>query len=75
MKIDPSTTVRNLVAALPSSKALLKRLGISNGPPDERTLEQACTQAQVPIEEFLDKLDDIDWNSETGRRESSDFSF
>ncbi len=71
MRIDPSTTIRDLIAAIPSSEAVLKRLGVSKGPPDGRTLEQACTEARIPIENFLNTLEGIDWNAEAPPRNSS----
>jgi hypothetical protein len=66
MKIDPSTNLRDLVAALPSAEPVLRGLGmLSSGAPDGRTLEQACTQAGVRVDEFLSDLDAVDWNTET----------
>jgi hypothetical protein len=45
---------------------VLRGLGmLSSGAPDGRTLEQACTQAGVRVDEFLSDLDAVDWNTET----------
>lgn len=72
MNIDPSTTLYHLVAAIPSSEVLLKRLGMTKGPADERTLEQACNDAHIPVEVFLKHLDNIDWDAETVPRKTSE---
>ncbi len=66
MNIDPNTTLSDLVAALPSSGTILKWLNISNGLGDARTLERACADAQIPIEEFLNSLDKVDWQQRDG---------
>ncbi len=71
MRIDPSTTIRDLIAAIPSSEAVLKQLGIYNPPPDGRSLEEACTEARIPIERFLNTLEGIDWNAESPPQNSS----
>lgn len=65
MNIDPNTTVRRLVAALPSSIAILSRLGISADQHDERTLDRACNDAGIAMESLLKDLENIDWGSES----------
>jgi hypothetical protein len=64
MKLDPDTPISRLVAALPSSGALLARMGLSSDGDDTRTLRQACADAGVSIEAVFEALDRLDWDAE-----------
>ena len=64
MNLDPNTKVRSLVAALPSSAVVLRSIGIADAEDDERTIQQACSEASVAVEEFLSNLGKIDWNAD-----------
>jgi len=64
MHIDPNTTIRGLIAALPTLAPLLNSMGVSNGAHDERTLQQACSDAGIPMETIFKLLDDLDWDAE-----------
>jgi hypothetical protein len=64
MKLHPNTTIGRLLAALPSSGAVLDRMGIPSNGEDHRTLEQACADAKVSIESLFEALDRLDWDRE-----------
>jgi len=64
MRLHPDTTIGSLLAALPSSGALLHRMGLSSNVEDDRTLQQACADAGVPIEAVFEALDNLDWDAE-----------
>jgi hypothetical protein len=64
MKLHPDTSIRKLIAALPSSSALLARMGLSGNAEDDRTLRQACAEAGVSIEALFEALDRLDWDAE-----------
>jgi iron-sulfur cluster repair protein YtfE (RIC family) len=64
MKLHPDTTIRKLVVALPSSSALLARMGLSSNVEDDRSLRQACADAGISIEALFEALDTLDWDAE-----------
>lgn len=65
MKVDPNTTVGNLLRAIPSSAVAFEVLGITVANQQEQTLERVCQQAGISFDKLLETLDGIDWEAET----------
>ncbi len=64
LNIDPNTSVGKLVLAIPSSVAVLTQLGISPQFDRDRTLQDACTEHGLTVEDFLRALNAVDWDQE-----------
>jgi hypothetical protein len=64
MTIDPKTTVGQLITALPSTMPLLQGYGISPQQSSDKSLCEVLTDVHVDLEEFLQALNEIDWNAE-----------
>lgn len=64
MTLDPDTTVRQLITALPSTEAILQSYGLSAQRMIDEPLWRALTDRGVNVEEFLNALDAIDWSAE-----------
>ncbi len=66
VKLDPNTTVASLLSAIPSSGVVFEKLGIgSPGDTEKRTLGQVCADCGIPFEDFLLRLNEIDWHNES----------
>jgi hypothetical protein len=63
VKVDPDTTVANLLTAIPSSALVLKRFGMASGDAN-KTLQQACADRGIEFEQFIRAMNAIDWNKE-----------
>ncbi len=72
MRLDPQTTVGSLLRAVPSSATIFERFGIEADPSEEKTLEQVCTGRNVRIQEFLQAMDEVDWNKESPENSRSE---
>lgn len=71
MKLDPETTIRSLLAAVPSSAVALDKLGVGVDGNEDKTLQQLCMEKGMQFEEFLRVMDDLDWEKETPPRHPS----
>lgn len=65
MKLDPNTTVGNLLRAIPSSAAAFQVLGIAVAKKQTQTLDDVCGEAGITFDQFLIAMDGIDWEEET----------
>jgi hypothetical protein len=65
MELDPDTTLGSLLVAIPSSVVILKKIGISTDGNEEKTLKQVCTDRGLEFQQFLQAMDEIDWNNES----------
>ena len=65
MKVDPETTVSNLLAAIPSSVAVFEKLRIKTIGTENKTLEQVCADHGIALQQFLRAMDEIDWHAES----------
>jgi hypothetical protein len=72
VKLDPETNVARLLAAIPSSALVLKRLGMVSSSEPNRTLRQACADRGIEFEQFLQAMNAIDWNDEVPATGESD---
>lgn len=70
MKLDLDVTVARLLAAIPSSALVMKKLGITTDGNEHKTLQQVCADHRITPKEFLEAMDKIDWNKESAARES-----
>jgi hypothetical protein len=73
MMIDPNTTVRRLLGAIPSCTIVFEEFNIQTSGSEEKTLESVCTAHGISVDEFLQAVEDLDWdqdfeNSPTARR-------
>ncbi|MGH9739041.1 MAG: hemerythrin domain-containing protein [Candidatus Acidiferrales bacterium] len=57
MKIDVSTTIKDIVAEVPNAIAILRNFGISLDREEDRALGLACQSAGVPVEDVVCSLD------------------
>ena len=64
MKLDPDTTVAELLAAIPSSTLVFSKFEILSDPNENRTLQQICADHGIEFEQFLGAMNEIDWNKE-----------
>ena len=64
MILDAKTTVDQLVNALPSSRAVLQAYGLSLHDLGDQPLWEVITDRHIPLDDFLDDLDEIDWSVE-----------
>lgn len=64
MKLDPETPLGDLLAAIPSSSQVLRRLGIATDGCEGKSLHQVCQDNGIALEEFLQALDQVDWDEE-----------
>jgi hypothetical protein len=65
VKLDPNTTVASLLVAIPSSRVVFEKLGIRSVSDNEnKTLVQLCADCGITFEEFLLRIDEIDWHKE-----------
>lgn len=65
MRLDPHTTVANLLAAIPSSALAFDRLGIIAQGNGSKSLQEVCADGGVSMEDFLRVMNEIDWNRES----------
>ena len=70
MEVDPNTTVGQLLGAIPSSSVVFDKFAIRRSAADNKTLEAACTERGIRLEEFLQAIEDLDW-SEQGQDPSA----
>ncbi len=64
MKLDPETLLGDLLEAIPSSSQVLRRLGIATDGCKDKSLHQACQDSNIALEEFLQAMDEVDWEEE-----------
>ena len=64
MRLDPDTTVGGLLAAIPSSALVFKQFGIRPNGYRDMTLQQVCAERGIDFNQFLQALDQIDWQQE-----------
>lgn len=64
MKLDPETPLGDLMAAIPSSSQVLRRLGIATDGSKDKSLHQACQDSGIALEDFLRAMDEVDWEEE-----------
>ena len=67
MRLDPNTKVANLLKAMPSCATAFEKLGIGISQVESESLQQACMEHGVRLEEFLRAMDEIDWSDESFR--------
>lgn len=72
MNIDPNTTVGKLLEAIPSTAAVFDKFGMRTSGSDEKTLDSMCADYGIHVQEFLDGIDNIDWNEESLGRSTAD---
>ncbi len=65
MKLDPNTTVVALLMGVPSCANVFRSLGITPGDHGNKTLQQVCGEAGITFEDFLRRVDEIDWEQES----------
>jgi hypothetical protein len=71
VRLDPKTTVANLLTAIPSSFLVFNKLGIATSGNEAKALGDVCSEFGIHVEEFLKEMDGIDWNEEVPPRELS----
>lgn len=60
MKINESTTIKDIVAEVPGSSAILQNFGIGLDPQGDRPLDLACQAAGVRVDDVVDALEQSD---------------
>lgn len=65
MKLEPDVTVANLLAAIPSSALVLRKIGIVSDANENKSLQQICADHGIPFDDFLRAMDEIDWTEES----------
>ncbi len=73
MKLDPQTTIADLLRALPSSALVFEKLGIHPTNKENTSLQQVCADRGIDLAEFLRELDEIDWEKESLGGQDSHF--
>lgn len=64
MTLDPKTKVANLLRAIPSANAVLKRLNILTNGNEDRTLDEICAESGIAFDLFLRRMNELNWNEE-----------
>jgi hypothetical protein len=64
LRLDPKTTIANLLTAIPSSFLVFDKLGISIRGNEAKALGDVCSEFGIRLEDFLAELDGIDWDQE-----------
>ena len=64
MNIDSNTKVSRLLLAIPSSALVFEQFAINTSECGERSLEQACEDGGIGVEQFLQALENLDWGRE-----------
>jgi hypothetical protein len=65
--LDPETRLQELLNAIPSSSKVLRRFGIEPDGNEEKKLGWICQYQGVPFEDFLQAMDELDWDEEIGK--------
>jgi hypothetical protein len=65
IRLDPQTTVASLLLAVPSARIIFDRLGIAVRGSESQTLQQVCLDRDIGLEDFLNIMNEIDWNEES----------
>lgn len=74
MRLDPNTTIENLLRAIPSSSVVFEKLRIRVSGSEKRALQDACAEQGVDLSQFLRELDEINWDKEPSEREAQQAS-
>ncbi|HWF48896.1 MAG TPA: hypothetical protein VG168_17945 [Bryobacteraceae bacterium] len=64
MTLDPNTKLANLLDAIPSAAAVLKRFDILTRGNEDKILGELCAQRGIPFDTFLKGMNEVDWNDE-----------
>lgn len=68
MKLESNTTIASLVSALPSTVVVFSRFGIPIAGSENRTVQEVCRQHNVPSEDLLRAIEELDWDGESPLR-------
>ncbi len=69
MSVMTEKTVRELAVAMPAATRIFERLGIDYCCGGNRTLEQACQAAHVPVDQVMDSLEVADETARAARKD------
>jgi regulator of cell morphogenesis and NO signaling len=71
MSLTTAKTVRELALEFPNATRVFEKLGIDYCCGGNRSLEEACAAANLPVEEILDSLEMAEPVSQAGRKEGN----
>lgn len=64
MHLNPNTKLASLLAAIPSAATVCESFHIPVAGNENKSLERLCTEAGITVANFLQALEDLDWDKE-----------
>ena len=64
MRLDPTTKLTRLLAAIPSAAAVCDGFYIQFHGNEDKSLERLCAEAGITFANFLQALENLDWDEE-----------
>lgn len=64
MRLNPNTRLAALLVAIPSAAVVLENLHIPISDNEDRSLQELCTEHAITVEEFIERLNNLNWDED-----------